>query len=535
MAIKAVILPPFDIQLRSEEPRRAVVSMEMILSGDYLVPHLNDWPYYNKPPLFNWFMAGVMQLGNSFEEWTVRLPGQLSFLLTAVLLFLFCRPWIGEHKALIGALFFLTGGEILFYGIIIAGQIDLFYTLLVFVQMIFLYRGLTTDHKRMSSLLLLVSYLFMALGILTKGLPSLAFQGLTIIGWWIATRDYRLLLRPGHYLGMMVALLVTGGYFYKYHLVTGEGWTYVINLYKEAAQKSGLEGESSKVLSNAVAFPFNFLKTLIPWCLLLFTLAFRDMRTKLWRSKFYRFVIVFTLANIPLYWFAGSLSLRYIYPFIPFASILMAELISHPKSRHLATVLNKLFIALLFVAALFWILGPILPQGDQLPFGLWQIFWSLTFLAISVIFWYQAYRSSWLLACLMVLMIKIQSTWVFYPLRSQDERINSLTAHVDPMFEASEGQSIYLFGTPDIYDSDASLGPITLHQVRFESPMPVSYQHLYHITKHQRSVMKFETVMRPGQYYLARESDVKEMNVDISYQFEDDWLHHQLVICKLKE
>ncbi len=500
-----------------------------------MVPHLNDWPYYNKPPLFNWFMAGIMQVASSYEEWTVRLPGQLSFLITAGLIFLLCRPLMGRDQSLIAAFFFLTGGEILFYGIIIAGQIDLFYTLLVFVQIIFLYRGLTTNHGRKSLTLLSVSYVFMALGILTKGLPSIAFQGLTIVGWWIATRDYRILFKPGHYLGMLVALLLTGGYFYKYHLITGEGWTYVINLYKEAAQKSGLEGESSNVLSNAIEFPLNFLKTLLPWCLLLFALTSDKIRTRLWQSEFHKFLIVFIIANIPLYWFADYLSLRYIYPFIPFACILLAELISHPKSENLGSFLNKLFIALLLVAALFWIIGPILPQVDQLPFGLWQIFWSLAFLSISVFFWYKSYRSSWLLACLMVFMIKIQSTWVFYPLRSQDERINSLTAHVEPMFQASEGQSIYLFGTPDIYDSDASLGPFTIDQVRFESPMPVSYQHLYHITKHQGSVMKFETSMRPGQYYLARESDVKEMNVDISYQFEDDWLHHQLVICKLKE
>lgn len=500
-----------------------------------MVPHLNDWPYYNKPPLFNWFMAGVMLLGDSFEEWTVRLPGQLSFLLTALLIFLFCKPWLGRDKSLIAAFFFLTGGEILFYGIIIAGQIDLFYTLLVFVQVIYLYRGLTTNQQRNSVTYLTLSYVFMALGILTKGLPSLAFQGLTIVGWWIATRDHRVVLRPGHYLGVLVALLLTGGYFYTYHLLTGEGWTYIINLYKEAAQKSGLEGESSKVLSNAIAFPLNFIKTLLPWCLLLFTLSSREIRTRLWQSDFYRFIIIFILINIPLYWFAGYLSLRYIYPFIPFASIFMAELTTHTKSKNLASILNKLFIALLLVAALFWIIGPILPQVDQLPFGLWQIFASLAFLGISVFFWNQSYRSGWLLACLMVLMIKIQSTWVFYPLRSQDEKINSLTAHVEPMFAASQGQSIFLFGTPDIYKSDASLGPITIDEVRFESPMPVSYQHLYHITKQQGSVMKFDTVMRPGQYYLARESDVKEMNVDISYQFEDDWLHHQLVICKLKE
>ena len=47
-----IFLLPAQLQLRSEEPRRAIVAMEMIFSGDYLQPQLNGWPYYNKPPFF---------------------------------------------------------------------------------------------------------------------------------------------------------------------------------------------------------------------------------------------------------------------------------------------------------------------------------------------------------------------------------------------------------------------------------------------------------------------------------------------------
>ena len=534
LAIKAILLPPIDIQLRSEEPRRAVVSMEMILSDHYLVPHLNNWPYYNKPPIFNWIMASVMNLADSFEEWTVRIPGQLSFLVTTLLIFLITKPLIGSQKALWAACFFLSGGEILFYGIIIAGQIDLFYTLIVFLHIFALFLSLTKSNDKGSNIYLIISYLLMSIGFLTKGLPSLAFQGLTIVGWSIFSRDVKLLIRPGHFVGIMISAVMIGGYFYQYDVVTGEGWTYLVNLYKEAAQKSGLEGQISKVFSNAVAFPLNFIKTLLPWSVLLVLIYRRSVRDRLAEQTLYRFILVFLASNILLYWFANRLALRYIYPFLPFFSILLTGMIDGETDRKIRNTLSHILVILLACATLFWIIGPIFPQFDTLPFGIWQITWSFIFLAMGLLFFYKS-TDRWIVMTLMILMLKIQSTWAYYPLRLEDEKKNGLIAHVEPMFAASKGQTIFLYGSPEQFKSDASLGPLKMGVVTFEAPMPVSYQHLYHITKRQHTVMKFDTVMSPNQYYLARESDVKEMNVDISYQFEDDWLHHQLVICKLKE
>jgi 4-amino-4-deoxy-L-arabinose transferase-like glycosyltransferase len=50
------------VELRGEEPRRAIVAMEMDITGEYVVPKINGWNYYNKPPLFNWVLAGLFQI-----------------------------------------------------------------------------------------------------------------------------------------------------------------------------------------------------------------------------------------------------------------------------------------------------------------------------------------------------------------------------------------------------------------------------------------------------------------------------------------
>ena len=55
-------LPAFFINLGllplfADEPTRANVALEMILSGNYSVPTIGGEYYYNKPPFYNWILA----------------------------------------------------------------------------------------------------------------------------------------------------------------------------------------------------------------------------------------------------------------------------------------------------------------------------------------------------------------------------------------------------------------------------------------------------------------------------------------------
>ena len=48
-------------ELRSEEGHRVIPAVEMLESGDYLVPHIGGQPYLRKPPLINWLIAAFFQ------------------------------------------------------------------------------------------------------------------------------------------------------------------------------------------------------------------------------------------------------------------------------------------------------------------------------------------------------------------------------------------------------------------------------------------------------------------------------------------
>src|SRR5690606_17225825 len=96
------------IELQAEEPRRAIVSIEMMLSGNYIVPQINDVSYYNKPPIFNWLMVAFFYIFGSFDEWVVRLPSLLSFIALGFLHYVFVKRFINAKTALYSSLFFIT-------------------------------------------------------------------------------------------------------------------------------------------------------------------------------------------------------------------------------------------------------------------------------------------------------------------------------------------------------------------------------------------------------------------------------------------
>ncbi len=83
-----------------DEGRYATVGLNMLESGDWLVPRLDrEHPHLTKPPLTYWAIAAsVAAFGHN--EWAVRLPMALAFVLTGLLVHALgrrlvpARPWL---------------------------------------------------------------------------------------------------------------------------------------------------------------------------------------------------------------------------------------------------------------------------------------------------------------------------------------------------------------------------------------------------------------------------------------------------------
>ncbi|MHB9106785.1 MAG: ArnT family glycosyltransferase [Armatimonadota bacterium] len=81
-----------------DEARFTEATREMLDTGDYLIPHFNGNPRYQKPILYYWIQAGSMRLFG-VNETAARLPSAVATLLTVLLLHAFLLRWLVPRKS----------------------------------------------------------------------------------------------------------------------------------------------------------------------------------------------------------------------------------------------------------------------------------------------------------------------------------------------------------------------------------------------------------------------------------------------------
>ncbi|HEY2346983.1 MAG TPA: glycosyltransferase family 39 protein [Xanthomonadaceae bacterium] len=81
----------------TDEGRYSAVAVEMLDSGDWLVPHRHpDHEHLSKPPMTYWALAASMKLFGR-NTWALRLPAALSFALTIACVFAMGRRIVPER------------------------------------------------------------------------------------------------------------------------------------------------------------------------------------------------------------------------------------------------------------------------------------------------------------------------------------------------------------------------------------------------------------------------------------------------------
>ena len=63
--------------LWGSEGRWAEITREMFLANDFFHPTIGGEPYFDKPLLTYWLIAGISSLTGTLNEWVVRLPSAI--------------------------------------------------------------------------------------------------------------------------------------------------------------------------------------------------------------------------------------------------------------------------------------------------------------------------------------------------------------------------------------------------------------------------------------------------------------------------
>jgi 4-amino-4-deoxy-L-arabinose transferase-like glycosyltransferase len=256
------------VELKHEEPRRALPAVHMIATGDWLVPRVGGLPYLRKPPLLNWLIAGMFKLTGGRSEWAVRFPSALATLALALGIGISSQRWLGRLGGLMASIFFLTNLAVLECGRL--AELEAVYiglTGLALVIWLARWYGGTIGLR-----LWIWPAILLALGLLTKGPTHLIFFYGVIIPVLVAGKDLKLLFRPAHALALLLMLAIFSLWAIPCSFAVGQHgplgvWQFWIHQIASRAS----ETEAFRFSTWLLNFP-QTLKNFLPWTPLLILL-----------------------------------------------------------------------------------------------------------------------------------------------------------------------------------------------------------------------------------------------------------------------
>lgn len=301
-----------------DEPRYAQVAREMRDRGDFLTPHVNGQPYYEKPPLLFWAMAACSAPWGDVTEPAARIPSVASGVATVLLTCLLALRLFDRRTAFWAAVILMTGAR--FWWQARTGQIDMLLTACVTAALYGLWRW---EEDRRGGWLILC-YAATAAGAYAKGPVALVFPLLFIAVFYWRNRPAR--RRTNWLLGAGCVLLAVAVWYVPARVFAAET--------AEQAVASGMGGNLFRnivgrlFLGVSKAQPPWYYATTLPVDLLPWTLVLPWALPWVWRRRASEKAMWFLwCASVPaLIFFSLSVGKRAVYllPLFPVLAIWLA-------------------------------------------------------------------------------------------------------------------------------------------------------------------------------------------------------------------
>jgi len=347
-----------------DEAMRALIALEMDLSGNYITPTINGEYYYNKPPLYNWFLLLWFKTFGTYNEFISRSATVFSLIGYAATIFYFSKKHYSSKFAFLNAFFLITCGRILIYDSML-GLIDIAFSWVTFSAFMIVYHQY---EKRNFYALFCFTYLLTAIGFLMKGLPSLVFQGATLLAFFLYKKDFKKLFSFAHIVGGILFLLIVGAYYFTYNQYNSLETVFNTLLFESSRRTASTHGMGSTIL-HLFTFPFEVIYHFLPWTILVILFFQKGIKKILSADPFIIFCLVTFFANILVYWISVQVYPRYLFMHLPllFTSLLFIYFRQEQNTK--GHLIIHFILALLCFGLFVGILSPLfLERTADVPF-----------------------------------------------------------------------------------------------------------------------------------------------------------------------
>lgn len=434
--------------LIADEGIRATVALEMIFSGDYLTPKLGDVYYQNKPPLYNWLIAFTFGITGEYNEFSLRLTMTIFLFSLMGAIYFLTRKEIGNKLAAISALAFFTCGRVLTYDSML-GLIDICFSGFTFVMFALIYKyGKAEKYWAM----FFSAYLITVITLMMKGLPAIAFVGISLIAYLIYKKQFKKLFSVQHILAGLTCVAIIATYYYFYFQKNPDR-TYddvFKTLYSESSQRTVIENSLLTSIKGFIQFPLDYIYAFLPWTLLGISMIFRKGRKALKQNDFLKVMTVLLIANIILYWLSPKNHPRYLFMFVPLTTMMFVfshEYLKEQGSR-LAHLIERGLLGILALITLGALAIPFLKQTKDFEF-VWigTVIWFLA-LALSVFLYYRLDKQRLVVLILFLVVVRVGFNHFILPVRYADSKVVPRVEAAKELGKMAQDKNLFIYTDP---------------------------------------------------------------------------------------
>ena len=325
--------------IKPDEGRYAEIPREMVVTGDWTTPRLNDLKYFEKPPLQYWATAVAYTVFGE-HQWTARLWSGLTGFAGILLVWFAGMRLFGREAADYAAI--LLGSSMMYVLIAHVNTLDMGVTFFIALGILGLSLAQTRTDVAKRRNWMLLAWAGMALAVMSKGLMGVVLPGAALFVYCVVQRDFSVLKRMHWLPGIAVFLLITAPWFYLVMKANPEFYErfFIYEHYLRFTTK----------IHDRYQPWYYFIPILLggalPWTVLML-----DSLVSTWRSKSAdktfdaeRFLLIWAVFVYLFFSVSGSKLPSYLLPMFPMLALLMGVRIARMRER-----------------VLFWQIAPVVP------------------------------------------------------------------------------------------------------------------------------------------------------------------------------
>jgi len=337
--------------IRPDEGRYAEIPREMVVSGDWTTPRLNDLKYFEKPPLQYWATAVAYEVFGE-HQWTSRIWAALTGFAGILLAWFTGTRLFGREAGIYATL--LLGSSLLYAMMAHVNTLDMGVTFFISLGIFSLLIAQKEEQVAQRRNWMLLAWAGLALAVLSKGLMGIILPGAALFLYSVFNRDLTIWKRMHWISGLLVFLLIAVPWFVLVCKANPE-------FFQRFFIYEHFERFTSKVHGRFQPWYYFIpimLLGMLPWSMLMLDTLVRAWKSSARVVKVFspeRFLLVWVVFVYVFFSISDSKLPSYVLPMFPSLALLMGKQLAGMKARRLfwLTIPSLVVVAILLGIAPF--------------------------------------------------------------------------------------------------------------------------------------------------------------------------------------